>query len=221
MRGWTAAAFDHQDRFITRCTARRGHEASGVTQVFKVEQNGAGFTVAGKEVEEVVDINIQAIPKRNKVREAHFALLRPVKNGIGNRCGLGDKRQLAAMNRYRRKAGIQPLPGRKQAQTVGAKQTHLIACGAFEQHGILFRRGGENNAGLAPLLPQRVQQLGVSPGVGTKHGQVRGEWQAVDGWPGQYAQNGLPGRGDGQDRAVESPGQQVTHHQITGALWFH
>ena len=44
----------------------RGDEATGVTKVFKIEQNSAGFTVASKEIEQVVNVDIALSPSAIK-----------------------------------------------------------------------------------------------------------------------------------------------------------
>ena len=189
--------------------------------MFEIKQNGAGFTIASEEIKQVINVDVQTIPQRNKVRKPHLALLGPVEDGIGDRRRLRNKRQFAAMNRHRRKAGVEALPRRKQAKAVRAEQTHLVAGGAFKQRGILFGDGGENDAGFAPFLPQRFQQLKISAGVSTKHGEIGREGQTVDVRPGQYALNRFPRWGYGENGAAKSARQQVAHHQITGALWFH
>ena len=105
--------------------------------MLQIEQNSAGLAIAGEKIEQVVDVDIKTIAKRNKVREAHFTLLRPVQNGVRDGGGLRDKRQLAALDRDRRKAGVQALPRRQQSQAVGTEQTHLITGGALEQRRVL------------------------------------------------------------------------------------
>ena len=121
-----AAAFDHQDRFIAGGTAGGGHKAPRIMNMFEIEQNGAGFAVAGQEIEHIVDINIRAAAECDKVGKTGFPLLCPVQNGVGNGGGLGNKRQFAFEHRYRGKTGIQPLPGRKQPQAVRAEQADII-----------------------------------------------------------------------------------------------
>ena len=221
LRSRTASAFNHQDWLITRCATGRRDKAAGITEVFEIEQNSAGFTVASEEVKQVINVNVQAIAQRNKVRKPHFTLLSPVQDGIGDRRRLRNKRQFTSMYRHRRKAGVKTLPRRKQAQTIWAEQPHLIAGGTFQQSGILFGYRREDDAGFAPFLPQRFQQLKVSAGVGAKHGEIGREGQAIDVRPGQYALNRFPRWRNGEDGAVKPASQQVAHHQITGALWFH
>ena len=138
LRRRTTPAFDHQDRLIARRATGRGDKATGVAKVFKIEQNSAGFTVASKEIEQVINVDIQAIAERDKVRKPHFALLGPVEDGVGYGRRLRNKRQFTAMDRNRRKAGVKALPGRKQAETIRPEQAHLIAGCAFKQRGILF-----------------------------------------------------------------------------------
>lgn len=107
--------------------------------MLEVKQNGAGLAVAGQKVQQVIDINVQAIAQRDEVGKPHLALLRPVKDGIRDGGRLRDKGQFTAMDRDRREAGVQALPRRQQSQAVRAEQAHLIARGAFEQRRILFR----------------------------------------------------------------------------------
>ncbi|MNE53014.1 hypothetical protein D3C80_1477140 [compost metagenome] len=66
--------------------------------MFQIQQNGAGFTVAGEEIEQVVHINIQAVTQRHEIGKTHGALLCPVENGIGDGRRLRNKRQLAGKN---------------------------------------------------------------------------------------------------------------------------
>ena len=53
-------------------------------------------------VEQVVDVDVEAVAQRDKVRETDFALLCPVENGVGHGGGLRNKRQLALLDRHRR-----------------------------------------------------------------------------------------------------------------------
>ena len=64
LRFTAATALNHQNRLVAGGTARGGNETACVTEVFKVEQNGAGFTVARQEVEQVVDIFFEEIAQR-------------------------------------------------------------------------------------------------------------------------------------------------------------
>ncbi|CQR23355.1 Uncharacterised protein [Yersinia enterocolitica] len=78
--------------------------------MFDIQHNGAGFTISGEEIEQVVDINIETITQRDKVRKANFPLLRPIQNGICDCSRLGDKRQSPFFDGHGRETGIQPLP---------------------------------------------------------------------------------------------------------------
>ena len=153
LRRGTTAAFNHQDRLVSRSAARGGDKPTRVAKMLEVKQNGAGLAVAGQKVQQVIDINVQAIAQRDEVGKPHLALLRPVKDGIRDGGRLRDKGQFTAMDRDRREAGVQALPRRQQSQAVRAEQAHLIARGAFEQRRILFRLRRENDAGFTPFLP--------------------------------------------------------------------
>ena len=206
LRRGTTAAFNHQDRLVSRGAARGGNKPARVAEMLKVEQNGAGFAVAGQKVQQVIDIYIQTITQRDKVGKPHLALLRPIKDGVGDGSRLRDKGQFTAMDRHRRKAGVQPLPRRQQAETVGAEQAHLMAGGARQQRRILLRLRRKNDAGLAAFLPQGFKQLEITPRVGTEYRQIRRKGQALDGGPRQHPEHRLPGGGHRQHRAIEATG---------------
>ena len=121
LRRRAAAAFDDQNGFITRGATGGGDKTPRIAEMLQIEQNGAGLAITGEKIEQVVDVDIKTIAQRNKVREAHFTLLRPVQNGVGDGGGLRDKRQLAALDRHRREAGVEALPRRQEPQAVGAE----------------------------------------------------------------------------------------------------
>ena len=101
-----APTLDHQDRFIARCAAGGGDKASRIAEVLQIEQDGAGLTVAGQEVEQVIDIGIQTVAQRDKPGKAEVTLLSPVEDGIGDGGRLRDKRDTPFSDRHRREAGI-------------------------------------------------------------------------------------------------------------------
>ncbi len=84
-----------------RSAARGGDKAARVAEMLEVQQNGAGLAVAGQKVQQVIDINIRAITQGDEVGKTHLALLRPVKDSIGDGGRLRDKGQFTAMDRHR------------------------------------------------------------------------------------------------------------------------
>ena len=56
--------------------------------MFKVEQDSAGFAVTRQEIQQLIDVNVQAVAEGNEIGKAHLTLLRPVEDGIGYRCRL-------------------------------------------------------------------------------------------------------------------------------------
>ncbi len=152
LRRRATAAFDHQNGFITRSATGGGDKAPGIAQVLQIEQDRAGFAVAGQEVEKLINVDIQTVTEGDKIGETHLALLGPVENGIGHRRRLRDKGQLAAGDGDRREAGVEPLPGRQQTETIWPQQAHLKTAGAGQQIGMLFWWRREDDAGLTPLL---------------------------------------------------------------------
>ncbi|MNY62143.1 hypothetical protein D3C86_1989140 [compost metagenome] len=52
--------------------------------MFEIQKDCAGFTVTGQEIQQFIDINIQAIAQRDEIRKSHLTLLRPVENGVGD-----------------------------------------------------------------------------------------------------------------------------------------
>ena len=140
--------------------------------MFKVEQDSAGFAVTRQEIQQLIDVNVQAVAEGNEIGKAHLTLLRPVEDGIGYRSRLRNKGQFAFTDRNRGKTGIQPLPGRKQTEAIWTKNAHLVAAGAGQQFGLLFRRRGKNNAGFTAFLTERLKQFEVSFRMRTEHGEV-------------------------------------------------
>ncbi len=95
--------------------------------MFEIQQYRAGFTVARQVIQQLINVDIQAVTQRDKVRKAHFSLLCPVEYGIGYGGGLRDKSQLATLNRDGGKAGVKSLPGGEKPQAVGAQQAYVVA----------------------------------------------------------------------------------------------
>ena len=87
-----ASAFDHQDRLITRSASRSRDKTTRVAEVLKIKQDRAGFAVTCQKIQQLINVDIQAVAQGNEVGESHFTLLRPVEDGVRYRSRLRDKR---------------------------------------------------------------------------------------------------------------------------------
>ena len=100
--------------------------------MFEIKQNGAGFAVAGQEIEHIVDINIRAAAECDKVGKTGFPLLCPVQNGVGNGGGLGNKRQFAFEHRYGEKLAFSPCQGASNPAVRAEQADIIVLTGLFQ-----------------------------------------------------------------------------------------
>jgi hypothetical protein len=75
--------------------------------------------LARQEVQQFIDVDIQAVTQRNKVGKPHLALLRPVEDGVGDGGGLRNKRQLAAIIGTGEKLALRPCQGASRPRLFG------------------------------------------------------------------------------------------------------
>ncbi|MNJ25206.1 hypothetical protein D3C77_196450 [compost metagenome] len=106
-----AAALEHQNGLVAGGGAGGGEKVTGIVQLVHVDQDGAGCPVAGELIQQLAEVDVAVIPKRDEGREADLPLLGPVEDGGADRRRLGEEGHLAGGSGYGGEAGIDALPG--------------------------------------------------------------------------------------------------------------
>ncbi|HEU0116287.1 MAG TPA: hypothetical protein VFQ80_16480 [Thermomicrobiales bacterium] len=87
-----AAGFDHQHRLAARRRTRRRHELARVFDRLDVEQDSAGAAVEGEMIEQVGEVDVDAVAERDNRREADVVRGRPFDQSGGDGARLRDER---------------------------------------------------------------------------------------------------------------------------------
>ena len=102
-----AAGFDHQHRLGAGRGARRRHELARVFDRLDVEKNGAGAAIHGEVIEQIGEVDIDAVADRNNRRESDLVGRAPFHQPRRDSARLRDQRQVAAARHGGGKAGIE------------------------------------------------------------------------------------------------------------------
>ena len=89
------AGFDHHHRLDARRGACGRHELPRLPDQFDVEQNRAGVPIHGEEIEQVGEINVDAVAERNHGRKSDAANRGPLHQPGGDGARLRNQREIA------------------------------------------------------------------------------------------------------------------------------
>ena len=117
-----APGLDHDDRLDPGCRARRRHELARIVDELHVQENRTGRPIEREEVEQVTEIDIDHVSKRDDSRKTDTMHRRPFDQARGDGAGLRYQSEIAGGRHARRKAGIELGARRQHAEAVGADQ---------------------------------------------------------------------------------------------------
>jgi hypothetical protein len=121
-----AAGLDHDHGLGARRGARHRHELARRLDRFDVEQDRARVRIARQVIEQVAEIDVEALADRDHVRKTDPARLGPNEHGGHQGPRLRDESDVACKRVGVREGGVEAEARRRQADAVRPKQTQQV-----------------------------------------------------------------------------------------------
>ncbi len=154
---------EHDDRLVASESARRAHEAPGVTDALHVDEDRARVLVFAQEVDEVGEVDVDHAAHRGEHREADVRVDRPVEHAGAQRAALRDQRDVARLGVDAQERCVEPNRGADHAQTVGSHDAHRAVVAGCRGSALRARRPSPRSPRIRPrrrwrraLLPRRT-----------------------------------------------------------------
>ncbi len=175
------AGLDDDDRLETRGLTAGRHELPRVGDRSDIEQDALRLRVGGEIIEHVTEIDVGHAAERGNVGEADAAARRPVEHGRDNGARLRDEGDIALAGLNMAERGVEPVPRRHDAETIGPRDAqqmwprrfeHLrLKRAAFLTEFAETRRDDDGGPGAAPS--QFVDDAGDRLGRRRDDGEIR------------------------------------------------
>ena len=215
-----APGLDHDDRLDPGCRARRRHELARIVDGLHVQENRTGRPIEREEIEQVTEIDIDHVSKRDDSRKPDTMHRRPFDQARGDGAGLRYQSEIAGGRHARRKAGIELGARGQHAEAVGADQPEagrprrfLAAIG--KRVGSVSETGGDDDRGRSTLFAGRFHNAGNRLRRRRDHDQIGWRRQILDGFDRLDAFDfGIAGV-DEIDRSFECRRAKIAQHGAT------
>ena len=115
-----ASGFDDDNGLDARRGPRRRHELARIADGLDVQEDRARAAIEGEEIEQVAEIDVDLISKRDDRRESDAPACRPFDESCNDGARLRHQREIAGLRISRGKAGIEMGAGDHDAKTVRA-----------------------------------------------------------------------------------------------------
>ena len=186
-----------------------------------VQQDRPRTAIIDEMVEQIGEIDIDAVADRDNSGESDAPARRPLYQPRSDRTGLRYQRQVARRRRGGSKARIELCPRYLHAEAIGADQPHAGRAGNFlaalrERAGTATEPGGDDDADGRAFARRRCNGVGHR-GRRHSHGDDVGRlWQRVVGFKSPDALDLVIARIDQIDRTWECGLAKIRKHRAAG-----
>ena len=216
-----APRLDHDDRLDPGGRARGRHEFARIVDRLHVQENRTCRSIEREEVEQVAEIDVDHVSKRDHRREPDTVHRRPFDQARGDGAGLRHQSEIAGGRHPRRKTGIELGARRQHAEAVGADQPE--AGGARrplapirKRTGSVPEAGGDDDRRRRTFFAGRFHDAGDELRRCRDHDQIGCRRQVLNGFDRLDAFDLGIARVDEIDRSRKCRRTKIAQHGATG-----